>query len=131
MAITRGCKGVVKAGGTPTTVAEVTAWDFTETADEIDTTAMGDCTKKSEAGAIKTAGNISCWWDASDAGQDIFVAGDTVAIEIYPNGTTSGEVNYTGDVLILSRAITASTDNVISTSFTFTVNGALTEGTAT
>lgn len=130
MATTRGCYGVIKAGDTPTTVAELTAWDFTETASEIDTSSMGSCTSSSEAGSVKTTGNISFWWDASDGGQDEIVAGATVAIEIYPAGTTVGEVKYSGSVVILSRSVTATTDSVCSSTATFTVNGALTEGVA-
>jgi len=130
MSTTRGCKGVVKAGPTPTVVAEITAWDFTETADEIDTSSMGTCTKKSDAGAVKTAGNITCFWDASDAGQNLLIVGEKVYVELYPGGDTNGLTYYKGKVLILSRGISSTVNEIVSQPFTFSVNGKMTEDVA-
>lgn len=129
MATTRGCLGKVKSGATPDAVGEVTAWEFTETAEEIDTSAMGACTSSSEAGSVKTTGSVTCWWDPADGGQGNLVAGDTVALELYPGGDGSGATKYSGSVVVLSRSATGGVNSVVNTTFTFTVNGALTEAT--
>ncbi len=125
MATTRGCFGLLRVGPTPTDVNELTGWSFTETADEIDTSSMGDCTKNSQAGAVKTAGQFDYWWDAADGGQDLLVVGTEVDIELFPGGATG--VSYTGTVLILTKGAEATVDTVVTSSATFTVNGALTE----
>jgi len=126
MSTTRGCKGVIKVGDTPIVVLELTDFDFTETADEIDTSSMGTCSKKSEAGAIKTAGNFTCFWDASDAGQNLLVVGESINVEIYPGGDATGMTYYKGNVIMFTHGISSSVGGVVSQPYGFSVNGKLT-----
>ena len=128
MSTTRGCKGVVKAGAVPAVIAEITAWDFTETAEEIDTSSMGPCTGKSEAGLVKTAGNITCFWDSTDAGQSELIVGVKVNLVLIPGGDVTGETTYTGEALILSRGVSSDVKGVITQPFTFSMNGGFIEG---
>ena len=127
MATTRGCLGSVLLGPTPTLVAEVTAWNFDETAEQIDASAMGDCTKKFEAGAVQTTGTIDMWWDGADGGQDLFVIGAAVDI-VLRTETGTGLPEFTGNATITGNSVTSSIDGIISKSITFGVNGAMTEG---
>lgn len=127
MATTRGCKGSVLAGATPTLVAEVTAWNFDESAELIDSSAMGDCTKKFDAGAVQTTGTIDMWWDGTDAGQDEFITGEKVDLVLRPE-TGLGIAEYTGNATITGNNITSSVDSIITKTITFAVNGSMTEG---
>jgi hypothetical protein len=125
MAQTRGCFGVIQVGSA-VDVGELTAWDFAETAAEIDTSAMGDCTASSIAGAVKTTGNMSVSWDSGDAGQALMIVGETVAMDVNPAGLSAGESYSNPAVLILSKAITSSVDDVVKTDYTYSINGAWT-----
>lgn len=129
MSVKRGCFGKIKSGATPDLVGEVTAWDFDESAEIIDTTSMGSCTKKFEVGAAETKGNISCWWDSADTGQANFIVGTTVDVELYPGGDASGEKYYQGTAVITSIKRSGAVNTVVSVTFAFQVNGAMTLST--
>ncbi|RMF84580.1 MAG: hypothetical protein D6744_02865 [Planctomycetota bacterium] len=133
MATTRGCSGKVKAGSAAsaisTLIGELRDWSYEETSEQIDVSAMGDCTKKFAAGAKATQGQISAWWDGADSGQNLLVVGNTVHLALYPGGDASGKVYYktpTGGAVItgVSRE-GGGVDGTVGASFTFTVNGAL------
>jgi hypothetical protein len=136
MATYRGCNGKVKVkavGATGGTVAvgELRNWSFTETSEQLDASAMGDCTKKFVAGAKETTGTIECWLDMADTtGQNMFVVGNAIIIEIYPNATGSTKPYYktpTAGATVVSRNPDAGgVDGIVGVSFGFAVNGAMT-----
>jgi len=130
MSIVRGCFGKVKSGASSDLVAEVTAWDFDESAEIIDTTSMGTCTKSFEVGAAETKGNVSCWWDSADTGQGNFAVGTTVDIDLYPGGDASGAKYYSGTGVITSIKRSGAVNTVVSVTFAFSVQGAMTLATA-
>ena len=120
----RGCRGVVSVGLTPTVVGEVTAFDFTETAQEIDTTSMnGTCTASSQAGTVKTTGSVTMNWDYTDAGQDLIVIGEFIALEISPDGTTNPAPLFAGVALILSKGATSEVNGIVGATFSYTIDG--------
>jgi len=140
MATTRGCKGVVKikaVGATSATnaVAELADWSYDESAEQIDVSAMGTCTKKYDAGAQSTTGQIRCHWDGTDTtGQNLLVVGSAVIIEVYPGGTATGTKYYkTGasgaTILSVNRAGNG-VDGTVGATFGYAVNGAMTATTA-
>lgn len=139
MATTRGCSGKVKvattATGTPGLIGELRDWSFEETSEQIDASAMGDCTKKFVAGAKATTGSITCWWDGGDTGQDALVVGNTVYLDIYPEGDSSSDVYYagpTGGAVITSVAREGGgVDGIVGSTFGFTINGTFSEATVT
>lgn len=137
MSTTRGCFGKIGLKLSTTTSAagimgELADWSYEETAEEIDASEMGDCTKKFVAGAQKTAGSITAHWDSADAVQNLITVGATVQIEIYPGGNGSGATFYetpTGagngaTVLSVSRAGNG-VDGLVGNTFGFSVNGAM------
>ena len=123
MSATRACNGVIQVGPAPTTVGELTAWGFTETAAEIDDSSMGDCTSSSQAGPIKTTGSMTVNWDSADGGQDLLVVGTFIAMEVNPQGLTAGKEYQADSVLILSRAVSAEVNGVITGEYNYTING--------
>lgn len=138
MATYRGCNGVVKvklvgASGSTAAVGELRNWSFTETSEQLDASAMGDCTKKFVAGAKETTGQIECWLDMASTQQNLFVVGNALIIEIYPNATGSTRPYYktgTAGATIVSRNPDAGgVDGIVGVSFGFAVNGAMTATT--
>lgn len=138
---TRGCAGKVYAStttGTPAEVAEVTEWSFDSSAENLDASVMGACTKSFVAGPVETQVSLTCNWAqnpvaSADAEQVLLAAvGTNVKLVLFPAGTTAGYRKYTADsALITSVRIGASVNGFVQTTMGLFVNGALTAGTAT
>jgi hypothetical protein len=126
MATHKGSEGTVKSGAN--TVAEIRSYTITETADVLEDTTMGDASRTYLASLKTFTGSIECFWDETDTnGQMSLDPGSTVTINIYPEGSSSGDVYYTGSVIITERSITASFDGMVEASFSFQGTGALSE----
>ena len=124
MATFRGCTGVIEVGVTPTVLGEVTAFDYTETAQELDTSSMdGTCASTSQAGTVKTTGTITMNWDHTDAGQDLIITGQEIDLEINPSGTAVGEPKFSGTALILTKGASSEVNGIISATFGYSING--------
>lgn len=135
MARTSGKLGMVKVG--TDSVAEVKDWNFSETCDVIDSTAMGDSAKQKVATFTSASGSLTAWWDSTDTdGQGALKAGNTVTLKLYTDvglhATTglqtpaSGDVFYEMSAIISERGVTTTMDGWIETSFSFEVSGAIT-----
>jgi hypothetical protein len=128
MATTKGSEGTVKSGANA--IAEIRSYTITETADVLEDTTMGDASRTYLASLKTFTGSIECFWDETDTnGQLTLDVGSTVTINIYPEGSTSGDTYYTGSVIITEKSITASFDGMVEASFSFQGTGALSETT--
>ncbi|MEM8499890.1 MAG: hypothetical protein AAF542_17840 [Pseudomonadota bacterium] len=130
MATKHGRKGLVKVGSA--TVAQVKNWEFTETADEIDTTVMnpaGD--KSSDPGGVETSGSMLCLFDTADAtGQGALTVGAVVTLELYTGPDSTGEVYYsTTTAKVMSRSSAADVGAMVERNINFKADGAMTENT--
>jgi hypothetical protein len=128
MATHKGSEGTVKSGANA--IAEIRSYTITETADVLEDTTMGD-SSRTYLSSLKTfTGSIDCFWDETDTnGQMSLDPGASVTINIYPEGSGSGDTYYTGTVLITEKSITASFDGMVEASFSFQGTGALSETT--
>ena len=128
MATTKGSEGTVKSGANA--IAEIRSYTITETADTLEDTTMGD-TSRTYLASLKTfTGSIDCFWDETDTnGQLTLSPGSSVTINIYPEGSTSGDTYYTGSVIVTEKSVTASYDGMVEASFSFQGTGALSETT--
>ena len=128
MATHKGSEGTVKSGANA--IAEIRSYTITETADVLEDTTMGD-SSRTYLSSLKTfTGSIDCFWDETDTnGQLTLDPGSPVTINIYPEGSTSGDTYYTGSVIITEKSITASFDGMVEASFSFQGTGALSETT--
>lgn len=134
MATTRGCKGKIKiklvgATGAVAAVGELADWSYDEAAERADASAMGDCTKKYEAGAQETTGQIRVHWDGTNAPQNLLTIGAAVFMEIYPGGDASTTKYYKtpaagATILGVSRAGNG-VDGIVGSTFNYAVNGAM------
>ena len=128
MATHKGSEGTVKSGANA--IAEIRSYTITETADTLEDTTMGDASRTYLASLKTFSGSIDCFWDETDTnGQLTLSPGSTVTINIYPEGSTSGDTYYTGSVIVTEKSITASYDGMVEASFSFQGTGALSETT--
>jgi hypothetical protein len=130
MATHHGTEGLVKVDSA--TVAEVTGFTFTLTAEYAEDTTLADTDKTYNTIAIKSwSGNLSCFWDETDTnGQVALVPGSDIALKLYPEGATSGDTYYYGNALITDITRTVSRGAITEITFNFIGNGGLTTGTA-
>lgn len=128
MATHIGREGTVKVGAN--TIAEIRSYSITETADVIEDTSMGDASRTYLASMKTFSGSIDCFWDETDTnGQLTLDPGSSVTINIYPEGSSSGDTYYTGSVIVTEKTVTASFDGMVEASFSFQGTGALSETT--
>jgi hypothetical protein len=128
MATHKGSEGTVKSGANA--IAEIRSYTITETADTLEDTTMGDASRTYLASLKTFSGSIECFWDETDTnGQLTLDPGATVTINVYPEGSTSGDKYYSGSVIITERSVTASFDGMVEASFSFQGTGALSETT--
>ena len=129
MATHHGSEGLVKVSSA--TVAEVTGFTFTLTAEYAEDTALADTDKTYNITAIKSwSGNLSCFWDETDTnGQVALAPGANVALKLYPEGDASTDTYYDGNALITDITRTVSRGAITEITFNFIGNGALTTST--
>ena len=128
MANHKGSEGSVKVGADA--IAELKEWSFTETADVIEDTVMGDAARTFQASLTGATGSCSAFWDETDtAGQGAMTVGASITLNMYPEGSTTGDVYYTGTVIITSIDRNAAFDGYVEVSFAWTANGAITSAT--
>lgn len=129
MANHKGSEGVVKVGAN--TIAEVRGWEFEHSAELIEDTTLADADKTFQAGNKGGSGTITCWWDETDAtGQETLDAGAEVTLTLYPEGATTGDVTFTVSAIITSVRRSAAINGIVEAIYSWTANGAITQGTA-
>ena len=128
MANHTGSEGVVKIG--TNTISEVRSFTITETGDTIEDSTMGDSSRTYKAGMKTFTGSVVCYWDETDTAQIALTVGASVTLNLYPEGTTTGDKYYTGSVLVTSIERSAAFDGMVETTFSFQGTGTLTLSTA-
>lgn len=128
MATHHGKNGVVKVGSNA--VAEVQQFSVTEQVGTVDDTAMGDTDETHLVGIKSWNGSLQCSWDETDTnGQEALTVGASVTLNLYPEGTGSGASYMTGTATITEVTRDIKRDGVVTRSFNFKGNGALTHTT--
>jgi hypothetical protein len=130
MANHHGTEGLVKVGAN--TVAEVTGFNFTATAEYAEDTTLSDTAKTYNVTAITSwSGSVSAFWDETDTtGQVAIAPNANVALKLYPEGATVGDIYYYGDVLVTEITRTVARGAITEIAFSFVGNGVLTTATA-
>ena len=128
MATHTGSSGVVKVG--TNTVAEVRSFTLDTTAELLEDTTLTDTSKSFQVGKKGATASVECFWDETDTNGQIAIAeGSSVALNLYPEGATSGDYYFSGTYLITANSVTTPTDGIIEATFSATLTGALTRGT--
>jgi len=125
MATHTGSAGVVKVGAN--TVAEVRNWSVDQSQDTVETTKLGDTIKTFKTTLSASSGTVDCFWDETDTtGQGAMTIGATVTLNLYPEGSDSGDTYYSGSAIVNSIGVAQAHDGLVERSFGFQVSGALT-----
>lgn len=123
MATTRGCFGQITVNAA--VVGELRAWELTETAEEIDVSAMGTCVKKYESGPVEASGTFTCWLDDTDAGQAELTVAAEVTVLLWPGGAGSGLAQRSFSARINEIPESADVDGAVERSYTYRATTAI------
>nr|BAR35092.1 phage major tail protein 2 [uncultured Mediterranean phage uvMED] len=119
-----------------TAVAEVKDFTLDITANTADTTVLN--TSGADAGWTDVGLTTKTWtasinviWDDTDSNQAelSLVDGGTVAVKLYPAGTTSGKHEWSGNCMVTSVSRSVAVDGLVESAITVTGKGAITFGT--
>ena len=128
MATHKGSEGLVKIGSN--TVAEVTGFSFDETADTIEDTELSDSARTYVTDYTSSSGSVDCMWDETDTtGQGAMTIGSSVTLNLYPEGSDSGDTYYTVTALITGINRANAMGSMVTASFSFQGTGAMTSTT--
>jgi len=130
----RGCFGKIKvkdeaSAGSLSVVGGLQEYSLTEEAEEVDTSEIGSCVKKSVAGSVSRSLSMSGFYAPADGNQGDLSIGNIVDVEIYPAGSGSGSEYFattTGGATVLSVERGGSNDGLVSLSLSLKINGAMT-----
>ena len=130
MANHHGSEGLVRVGAN--TVAEVTGFSFTSTAEYAEDTNLADTTKTYNTTAITSwSGSVTAFWDETDtSGQVALAPGANVALVLAPEGVDSGDTRYSGNALVTEITRNVQRGAITEITFNFIGNGALTAATS-
>jgi len=128
MANHTGSEGSVKVGANA--IAEVRNWSLEEASDTIEDTTMGDTARTYQAGLTNWSGSVDAYWDETDTdGQGAMTNGASITLNLYPEGSTTGDTYYTGTALITGISRSASLDGLVEASVSFQGTGAISQST--
>jgi len=128
MATHKGSEGTVKVGANA--IAEIRSFSIEETADTLEDTSMGDTARTYLPSLTSFSGSIDVFWDETDTnGQNALTIGASVTLNLYPEGSTSGDTYLTGTAIVTSRSISSSFDGMVEMSIGVQGTGALTTDT--
>lgn len=129
MATHAGSEGTVKVGANA--IAEIRSYSIEQSADTLEDTTMGDTARTYKPSLTTYTGTIDVLWDETDTtGQGALTIGASVTLNLYPEGSSTGDVYYTGTAIVTGRSISASYDGLIEMSISVQGTGALTQATA-
>lgn len=128
MATHTGSEGTVKVGANA--IAEIRSYTLEESADTLEDTTMGDTARTYKPSLTTYTGSIDVLWDETDTtGQGALTIGSEITLNMYPEGSVSGDTYMTGAAIVTGRSITASYDGMVEMSISVQGNGALTTTT--
>ena len=105
--------------------------DFPVTADTSETTVLGADNKTYIAGLKDATISVAGLWDATlDAILGVVVGQSaTLSFQFSPEGTASGKIKYTGEVICNNYAVGSPVGDAVGWSADLQVSGAVTRGT--
>ncbi|MBS8228407.1 phage tail tube protein [Vannielia litorea] len=104
-------------------------WEITETSETVDLTAAGDAWNSHEATQKSWNGSFNCLRDDEDTGQAALAVGDSVTIEAYSEGDTTGKEYFTGTCTITEIGAATGYSSEATRKVSFMGNGALSSAT--
>ena len=125
MATHKGSEGTVKVGSNA--VAEIRSYSIEESADTLEDTSMGDSARTYKPSLTSFSGSLDVFWDETDTnGQGALTIGSQVTLNVYPEGSDTGDSYYTGTAIVTGVTRSASFDGLVEASISVQGTGALT-----
>ncbi len=123
MSCFNGRNGALSVGGV--NIAQLTSWDVSQSVDAVECTYMGQSWKDHEAGIASWEGSCEALLDGGAADANSLTIGATVALIFY---SVDGDVDnaWTGTAIVTSIENSASLDDMMTVSCSFTGKGELT-----
>ncbi len=129
MATHTGSEGTVKVGANA--IAEIRSYSVEQTSDTVEDTTMGDSWRTHKATLKSWTASVDCFWDETDTtGQGALTIGAEVTLNLYPEGSTTGDSYLTGTGIVTSKSISASFDGMVESTIAVQGTGTLTTATA-
>lgn len=129
MAVIQGHTGEVQIGNVVMT--QVSGWTYRTSQPPLKYGVLGDINLQSVPGVRDNTGTVEGFYDTTDAQQTSVIAaseaGTTVSLQLYPEGDSSGNVEYTGTVSIAEMDLSGRHGELVG--FNFSFDGALTRST--
>jgi len=118
-----GKEGVMKVS--TTTVAEIRGYSLNVSAATTEDTVIGDdwTTHRPTQNSFQVSGDL--FWDETDAGQIALTVGQTVTLNLYPEGIANTSTYYQGRAIIVGFDVTGRHDSLVEASFSANGTGAL------
>jgi len=135
MAFVHGKDSVFKLDNSSGTLTDISSYvnnvDFPETADVAETTTLGAGSKTYIVGLKDATISIGGLWDSTADAIFGAVVGQSASLsfEYSPEGTTVGNVKYTGEAILTSYAVSSPVGDVVAYSADLQVTGDVTRGT--
>lgn len=128
MATHTGSEGTVKVGANA--IAEIRSYSVEQTGDTVEDTTMGDSWRTHKPTLKSWTASVDVFWDETDTtGQGGLSVGAEVTLNLYPEGSTTGDVYFTGTGIVTGKTVSASYDGMVESSISVQGTGALTQST--
>ena len=131
MAFYHGKDGVFKVGAN--TVAECQEWSVEDEVDVAPAPAQGQEWERINTGEKRWSGSLTCWHDMTDTNGQLAIddAGNSVTLNLYPEGETSGLRELTGTAIVTKVTHGSAQGDNVPITIEFRGNGALTKNLVT
>jgi len=91
---------------------------------------MGDTARTYKSSLTTFSGSVDVLWDETDStGQGALTIGAEVTLNLYPEGSETGDTYMTGAAIVTGRSVNSSFDGLVEMSISVQGNGALTTTT--
>jgi predicted secreted protein len=128
MATKLGRDGLIRISST--TIGELRNYALTHTSDTVEDSVLGD-TYRTRLASMKTwSASGDLYWDEGDAGQLLITIGSSVTLNLYPEGSATTDIYYSGAAIVTQFNVSASFDGIVEGSIAFEGNGPLSTLTA-
>jgi predicted secreted protein len=128
MATKLGRDGLIRISAT--TIGELRNYALTHTSDTVEDSVLGDTYRTRLASMKSWSASGDLYWDEGDAGQLLITIGSQVTLNLYPEGSVTGDIYYQGSAIVTQFNVSASFDGIVEGSIAFEGNGTLSTLTA-
>jgi hypothetical protein len=126
MARKHGKTGYAAVGTTE--IGQRVSFDLEVTVQESESSTQGNDWTDTDAGMMSAKGSLEVFYDPADAGQDLMVVGETVALKLFLSGqaAASGNEKVEGNFLVTSVSVASASGDLIKRTYSVVNKGAVT-----